>query len=340
MTAATARAALPDVNLTGTQRVALLLMVLDKDTARTLLKGLSSDDLEAVGLAMAEVEDVPASVVEQVVADFVRDMHDAVLVPRSGTDFALHVLPGLIDEGRRPRVVQKLKRRLSSEFRQELARVPPAVVAAALRGEHPQTRAVAILLLGEDMGARVLGGLTPEERQDAARRMAQLTEVPIEVVEDVEAALREALAGGAPGWAVPGVDKTAKTLGRLAQEQQTQVLEAIALRDGELSDTLRRRMVVFDDILSLDNRGMQVVLKQVDRLTVATALRGAKAELRKKVLDNLSSRAAEDLAEEIDLLGPIPRARIESARQEVVETVLRLQSEGTITLALDGAEVI
>ena len=330
--------ALKPEDLTGPQRAAVLVMYLDREVAKEVLRHLSDNDLNGIGEAMAEVEHVTPEVIEEVVGQFIRDMYDACLVPTTGQDFALDVLPELVEPSRRPRMVSHLRRNLSNRLAQAVGQHPPQTVAAVLLDEHPQTRAVALLLMGEDCAADVIGEFPDGDRSEVALRMARIERIPAQLADKVEESLIAALddADGIGGMTLPGVDRTAKILGRLGLEQQQSVLDGIARGEPELSEILRRRMVVFDDLTRLDDRSMQTLLKSIERDKLVIALRGATPEITDLVLRNMSSRAAQDLAEEIEILGPKPRSVVEQAREEIVQTVLHLREEGALTMSFGG----
>ncbi|MED5370486.1 MAG: FliG C-terminal domain-containing protein [Myxococcota bacterium] len=325
--------------LTGTQRAAVLLMFLNRDVSGVILEHLKADEIRDIGLAMADMDDVPSEVVERVVADFVRDLHRTTLFPRTGRAFALGVLPSLVPEDRRTRVEAALKRNLSRDFEEYIATRAPEAVAAILSDEHPQTRAVALMLMGTDNAASVLKCMDEEERLDSTLRMARLRTVPGELADDVERALRVALEDdGADRWVVEGIDRTAQVLGRLGSEINEEVLDRLEDDDDELADILRKRMVVFDDLQDLDRRGVQAILKEIEKQDLLLALKGASPEMRDLFLGNLSSRAAADLEEELEIMGPTPKKALREAQENIVEVAMRLAEEGTIYLAALGEE--
>ncbi|MEN0065247.1 MAG: FliG C-terminal domain-containing protein [Myxococcota bacterium] len=331
----------PD-GLTGPQRAAILVMYLTRDVAKDVLRHLSDTDLEQVGAAMAAVEQVSPKTIEIVVEKFIRDMYDACLVPSTGPEYALETLPQLVDEPRRPRLVSALRRRLSDRLAAAVAKHPPRTVSTVIKDEHPQTQAVALLLMGEDNAAGVLACFDEDERASVALRMARIERIPAALADEVEDGLLAALEDkGVGGLVMPGVDRTAKILGRLPGDEQQAVLDGIAKGEPELSDTLRRRMVVFDDLGRLDDRSMQTLLKSIEREKLVIALRGAGDDILNLVIRNMSSRAAKDLVEEIDVLGPKPKAVVEQSREEIVQTVLHLREEGAIVLSFgDEAEML
>ncbi len=327
--------------LSGAQRSAILLMYLQRDSARKVLQHLSLREVEDIGRAMAELEHVDQKTVETVVGDFVRELARSAMVPKTGRAFALEILPELVGGPAGQRVGGALRRLYSTEFQEYCAAFPPRTLAALLRDEHPQARAVALMLMGTNTAARVLNELTDDERLDVSVRMARLDGVSAEVADDVERAVRLALdEAGAIRWQVAGVDRTAQVLGRLARPINEPLLGRIGESDPALSDALRRRMVTFTDLGMLDDRSIQTLLKSIERPTLLSALRGADSTMRELFLRNMSTRAASDLREEIELMAPLPRSQVQLAQEEIVQTVMRLSADGSVRLFTSGDELV
>lgn len=330
-------AAEPQVD--GLRRSAILLMYLDRKVARSLLERLSTEEIRELGHAMAEIEDVPGEEVEQVIRDFVTDLHKSAMFPTTGRSFALGVLPDLLPEAQRGRLEGSLRRALSTEFQDYIATKSARAVAAILSDEHAQTRAVALVLMGTDNAAGVLRCMDEEERFDSAVRMAKLKNVPGELADDVERSLRQALEDdGSDRWSVQGVDRTAQVLGRLGTELNEPLLARLANENSALSDRLRRRMVVFQDLAGLDRRAVQALLKEIEKEDLLLALKGADAAMRDLFLRNLSSRAAADMEEELEIMGPVPKRSLQQAQENIVEVAMRLAEDGTIYLAVLESE--
>ena len=323
--------------LTGAQRAAILVMYLDREVAKGLLRQLDDDDVRAVGLAMGSIENVDPAIIEAVIGEFVRDLHEVSMMPRSGPDFVAKVLPQLLDETRRNELLPIINRRVNKEFEQFIAMRPPASVAAMLRDEHPQTQAVALCLMGPENAAMVLKHLPEETKTAITVRMARLKRIPGELADDVIMALRAALGKQDDHLDVGGVDRTARILGRMSRNENGAILEGVSDEDPDLADSLRRRMIVFEDLVQLTNMAIQVVLKQVDRDDMVLALKGASSQLQDLFLANVSSRAADDIREEMEIMGPVPRSRIRAAQERIVAAALTLAEEGSIYLPM-GAE--
>lgn len=324
-------------DLTGIQRAAVLVMYLEHPVATRVLENLSNEELKDIGVAMAEVEHIEPALIEEVVAEFVRDLTAMSMVPTTGREYALGVFPALIDEGRRGRIHSNLKRQISNEFAEYIASRPARTVATILQDEHPQTQAVALLLMGPDTAGEIMTLLDEHERFDISMRMATIKHIPGDMADDVEASLREALEDrGSDRWNIEGLDQAAQTLGRLKADARDELLARVAKQDPELAENMRRRMVVFTDLGNLDARSVQALLKNIDRKAMILALRGASPDLRDLFLDNMSSRAAADLRDELEIMGPVPRSEVETAQEEIVQVALGMQEEGVIRITSSG----
>ncbi len=324
----------PDaLKLTGLEKSAILVMYLERDTARQVLRRLKDDEVKRLGMAIASVQHVPDAVIEAVVKDFIISLQSVALVPYTGRDFAQTVLPELVDEDRRHVVAGAIRRRVGSDFEDFIRSRSATAVAAVLREEHAQVQAVALLRMGAENASRVLGVLGAEAQYDLTKRMALAERVSGELADDVEDAIRRALEDQDDPLLIGGAQTTARILGRLPREKNQTVLERLREEGNELADRLQRLMVVFEDLTNLDDRGIQQLLRVVERGDLVLALKGASPDLRARFLKNLSSRASADLQDEMDVLGSPRKAQIRTAQENVTATAQRLHDEGVLVLA-------
>ena len=321
----------------GLERAAILVMYLERSLAKGLLDLMSDDEVRKVGLAMAAIDRVEAPDIERIVGDFVRELYEVSLMPRTGPEFVNKVLPELLEEERRETILPILRRRVNTEFADFITSRPAEAVAAIMADELPQTQAVALSLMGPDNAARVLKLMAEEDKGEVTVRMARLKRIPGELIDDVTMAITGALGRDDDFLEVGGVDRTARMLGRLPKTENDRILEVVADEDNPLAERLRRRMVLFGDLMTLTNRGIQTLLKQVDRDDLILALKGGTTAEVDRFLENVSSRAAEDIREEIEIMGPVPKTRTRSAQERIVATALKLAEEGSLYLAI-GAD--
>jgi flagellar motor switch protein FliG len=323
-----------DETYSGIERAAILVMYLERSLAKGLLDLMNDEEVRKVGMAMAAIDRVEAPDIERIVGDFVRELYEVSLMPRTGPEFVNKVLPDLLEDERRETILPILKRRVNTEFADFISNRPPEAVAAIMADEHPQTQAVALSLMGPDNAAKVMRLMPEEDKGEVTVRMARLKRIPGELIDDVTTAIIAALGRDDDFLDVGGVDRTARMLGRLAKTENDRILEVVADEDNPLAERLRRRMVLFSDLMTLTNRGIQTLLKQVDRDDLILALKGGTPQEVDRFLDNVSSRAAEDIREEMEIMGPVPKSRIRGAQERIVATALKLAEEGAIYLSI------
>ncbi|MSQ03750.1 MAG: hypothetical protein EXR71_18000 [Myxococcales bacterium] len=323
----------PAVVLSGLEKAAILIMYLQGPSARMVLKKLKDDEVKRLGVAIAAVQQVPDGVIESVVKDFILSLQSVSMVPYTGRDFAQSVLPELVDDERRQVVASAIRRRVGNDFEDFMRSRSAGAIAAVLREEHPQVQAVALLRMGAENASRVLSVLDAEAQYDLTKRMAGAERVSGELADNVEDAIRRALEGQDDPLLIGGPQTTARILGRLPREKNQLVLERLRDEGNDLGDKLQRLMVVFDDLIHLDDRAIQQVLKVVERGDLVLALRGASPEIKARFLKNLSTRAAADLEDEIDVIGNPRKAHMRTAQENVTAAAQRLNDEGVIVLA-------
>lgn len=324
-------------NLTGAERAAVLVMYLDRQLSSRLLKSMSPADLQAVSMAMTTLEPVDRETVADVIADFVTDLAEASMVPYSGEAFVSSVLPGLIDKRQR-RVLDAVNRRVNEDFAHFCVGQPAAVLAALVSAEAPQTQAVALSLMGPENAARVLQKLADEEQTEVTMRMARLRRIPGDLADEVIRAIMESCDEQSDQLEVGGLTRTARILGKMKKANNELLFTSLGEVDGELADNLRKRMVIFEDLCILDSRGMQTLLKHVTRDDLLVGLAGAPSRVMDQFLSGVSSRAADDIKEQIEIRGRQPKRDVEAARFRIVEVAMQLAEDRQIYLPVGPVE--
>ena len=321
------------------RKAAVLLLSLDKPLAAEVLSLLPRPVVEAISMEIARTEDVTAEQQAKALADFDADVGGRVYVGRGGLDSAEDLLNrGLGEEG---------GMEILEAVRQSLTSVPFAFLQKAgadnlltfISEEHPQTIALILSHLPGALAAEVVGGLSPVKQIEVIRRVAAMEQTSPDVVKEVEASLRRRMTSTFDTQLekAGGVPRVAEILNVTDRMTNKTILENLEQDDAELAEEIRRLMFVFEDLLKLDDKAIQSLLKEVDNATWAVALKGASEEIADKVLGNLSQRAADTLREEMSYLGPIKLSDVEAKQQTVVDAVRRLEDSGDIEIS-SGAD--
>lgn len=313
-------------------KAAILLLSLEKPLAAEVLSQMPRDMVESVTLRIAKLEDVTKEQQEAVIKEFYKEAQERTHIETGGLDFANDLLAQSLGADGAGEILESVRQSMSSVPFGFLHRAGADSLLTFIQDEHPQTIALIMSHLPAPMAAELLSGLPSTKQLDVICRVANMEQTSPEVVRDVESSLERRMrsmfnqqmekAGG-----VPLVAQILNVTDRMTNKG---ILENLEAEDPELVDEIRRLMFVFDDLLKLDNKAIQSLLKEVDNSQWAVALKGASEEIRQKVLGNLSQRAAELLKEEMEYLGPVKLSDVESMQQQIVDAVRRLEDAGEI----------
>jgi flagellar motor switch protein FliG len=323
------------LNESGVRKAAILLVQLGHDRASQLLSLLPESEVEAISAEILELESLEAGETESVLNEF-RDLATArANVLRGGPQFARAVLEESLGHDRAESIMNRLAATALQLPFQFLHRADPRQLLSFISGEHPQVIAVVLAHLSSDKATLVLSGLDPERQADVAHRIAVMDRTSPEGLEDLEAALERKMGSILQPMdfsKVGGVDPLIQIINRSDRATERLIVEGLQARDPELAEEIKSRMFMFEDIVMLENRDLQQVLRQVDGADLALALKGVTDEVRDKVTSNMSERAAVTLVEDIDLLGPVLLRQVEEAQQKIILVIRRLEDAGDIVL--------
>lgn len=322
--------------LTGLQKAAILVVQVGRDRAGRLLAAMSDGEIEELTAEIMRLGTIDPAVADQVVREFYGMVNgDASPVREGGAAFARQMLESSFGAERAAGVLGRVAAASSTGPFDFLLEADPKQVLSFLTGEHPQTVAVVVAHLRPEQASVILGGLPGELQSDVAHRIAVMERTTPDVLEVVAGVLQpktSTVLAPTGASAVGGVQPLVEIINRADPGTEKLILEGLQRRDGELAEEVRSRLFVFEDVITLEDRALQLVLRQVEAADLATALKGARADVREKVLGNVSERARENLLEEIELLGPVRLSVVEEARAKVVTAIRALEESGQITV--------
>jgi flagellar motor switch protein FliG len=322
-------------NRPGVRKAAVLLVQLGQETASKVLAHLPESEVEAISAEILQLESLGASETETVVSEF-RELATARgNVLRGGPEFARALLEESLGYERAESVMGRLAATAMQLPFQYLHRADPRQLLSFISGEHPQVIAVVLAHLASDKATLVLSGLDPERQADVAHRIAVMDRTSPEPLKLLEEALERKMGSILQPMdisKVGGLDPLIQIINRSDRATERLIVEGLQARDPELAEEVKSRMFMFEDILMLENRDLQQVLRQVEGADLAPAMKGVSDELRQKITSNMSERAAETLLEEIDLLGPVLLRQVEEAQQKIIQVIRRLEDSGDIVL--------
>ena len=325
--------------LSGIEKSAILLNVLGNRVTAEIFKHLRDNDVKRVVTAMGQINKVPITIVKQVLDDFyveISEEEQLIFGHATGKDFILETL----GEERAKTVLGQLAIVDGSRSLEALELVDPRTLANFLMNEHPQTTAVVLAHLSPDRKCEVLKKLPEPVQTEVVLRIANLDFISPSLLAQVDEILKQELAtlGSIDTQQLGGVSPIAEMLNIMDKNTEQSIMARVEERDPQLAEEIRRLMFVFEDIVFIDDRGMQTLLKEVpnDKLTVA--LKTAPEEIKEKIFKNISKRAADLLREDLASMPPVRLSDVESAQQEIVNIAKRLEGEGKLIISRGGGE--
>ncbi|WP_426561203.1 flagellar motor switch protein FliG [Angustibacter sp. McL0619] len=327
--------------LTGPQKVAIVLMQIGRERSAPILSQLREAEIEEVAGEIVRLRSVAPEVVESVLQEF-QDAFGAGAANAAGggVEVAHELLAATFGSERASAVIDRLAKAHATDAFSFLADADPRTLVSFLSGEHPQVVAVVLAHLQLDQASVILSGLPPDQQAEVAHRigtMERTNHEMVRVVADVlERQTSTVLQPGRNAAAVGGVQPLVDLINRADPATERIILESLESRDPALAEAVRARLFVFEDVTTLEDRGVQLVLRQVETGDLAVALKGVTDLVREKVLSNVSERARENLLEEIGLLGPQRVAAVEEARAKIVQVIRSLEESGQIMLRRGG----
>lgn len=332
------------MKLSGPQRAAVVITQLDDIRARTLLKSMSENDAIRLMVEVARLPPLTADDVQAVTTDFTSAAGAFMAVRQGGMEVAHRWLQERLGAVRAAEVMADLSTAVADEPLHFLNKIEPAQIAGFLADEHPQAIAIVLANIHHEHAARVLDHLEKQVATDVVRRMATMTPVASPLIRRVADVLEQRLANvmrsGGNVAAASGVSAAAAVLNNVDPAIEREILQRIETEDPDLAEVIRGEMFVFDDVAQLDDMTLQTVLRSVVMKDVALALKTATPDVVDRFMQNMSERAADDLREELQSLGPQRLSTIEAAQAAVVKAVRELADSGTITIGRANDELI
>jgi len=319
----------------GKKKAAIFLLSLGSEASAEVIKNLDEREIEALANEVAAIGMVPQNVKDSVLKEMASALGSAATGGAGGVGKAEEMLEVALGKPKASEIVGKMRMRKASGALRQIEEMDSSTVVEFLKGEHPQTIALIIAHLESQAAANMLAALPEEQRVEVARRIATLGTVSPDAAAEVEQILASQLEGLGKGEdvaAASGVKILADILNVADRSTEKEVLGAISDDSPEIANQVKQLLFVFDDILKLDDRAVQRVLREVDTNDLALALKASDEEIKKKILDNVSERAAEMIQEEIEYMGPKRLSEVEAAQLRIIEVIRSLEEANEIII--------
>lgn len=327
-------------NLSGLQRSALLMLGLGEQHAAEILRHMGPKEVQEVGLAMASLSQVTNSQMEIVMQKFVDAIGEQTSLGLGADDYIRNMLTSALGEDKASGIIDRILLGRNSKGLEQLKWMDPRAIAELIRQEHPQIIAIVMSFLEPDQAASVLSEFPERVRTDVVMRVATLDGIQPAALQELDEILERQFSGGnnMKSSALGGVKKAADILNFVDGAIESKVIEQINEADEDLSQRIQDSMFVFENLIDIDDRGMQTLLREISSDQLLLALRGAPEALRDKIFKNMSSRAAEMLKDDLEAAPPAKLSDVEASQKEILTVARRLADAGEINLGGSGGE--
>lgn len=322
------------------RKAAIVLLSLDKSVTTEVLGHLPREQVERLTLELARTDNVSQEEQEKAIDDFREDLGERTEIERGSLDLANELLAGSLGDEAASGIVENVRRSIESIPFGFLHKVSADDLLNFISDEHPQTVALILSYLPTNLAADILAKIQPDKQLDVVQRVAGMEQTTPEIIREIEESLKTRMASlfNQETEFAGGIPLVAQILNVTDRVTSKGILEGLERDSEELVEEIQRLMFIFDDIINLDDKAIQTLLKEVDNSQWAMALKGASDEIRDKIMGNLSQRAAENLNEEMEYLGPVKLSDVEGVQQQIVDTIRRLEETGEIVVASGDGE--
>jgi flagellar motor switch protein FliG len=324
-------------NLIGRQKAAILLLGLGEEIAPKVLETFTEFELQQISREISRLGNVPGDITEKIAREFV-DAAGSKSMFYGGKDYLKNILQKTMGEEKTKNFLDKVSDSLQEKPFGSLAHVDPRVIASFIKAEHPQTVALILAHLESEKAAQILGLLPEGIQADVVLRIASLDRVPREMINEIENVLESELktTGGIESQRLGGLDVVSELINNLDKNTEVSIMEVIEENDPDLAENIKKLMFTFDDLIQVDDRGIQSILKEINNEDLLLALKTATEEVKEKIFSNMSKRAASMVRDDLESLGPVRLSDVEKAQQVIVKVVRKLEEEGKIVIAGSG----
>lgn len=319
----------------GLRKAAVLLLQMGKENSAKVMAMLRDNEVERLYAEIVRLGTVDQATSDAVLDEFYEMAHSNQRVAQGGIDYARELLVETLGHDRADEIAQRINASFADAPFSFLQRADPRQVLSFLLEEHPQTIALVLAHMPAALASQVLGGLPADRQSDVALRIAKMDRTAPEIIRKVEDLLERKLSSlimPSDLSHVGGVGPLVDIINRSDRGTEKSILDGLAKRSPELAEEIRSQMFMFEDLVTIEDRSMQLVLRQVEAQDLATALKGVKDEVRDKIMRNLSERAAEDLADEVEVMGTVRLRVVEEAQAKIIAVVRSLEESGQIVL--------
>ncbi|MBP9996722.1 MAG: flagellar motor switch protein FliG [Lachnospiraceae bacterium] len=331
-----------DEALSGLQKSAILLITLGPERSATIFKHLKEEEIEELTLEIANTRSITPQLKESVLEEFYQVCLAQQYIAEGGIGYAKELLEKALGNEQAIEVISKLTASLQVKPFEFVRKAEASQLLNFIQDEHPQTIALILSYVSSGQAAQIISALPQERQADVAKRVALMDRTSPDVIKEVEKVLEGKLASlvNQDYTIVGGVDQVVEILNSVDRGTEKHIMETLEIEEPELADEIRKKMFVFEDILLLDDRAIQRVLRDVDNNDLGLALKGSNEQVQTAIFNNLSKRLATMIKEDMEFMGPVRMKDVEEAQQKIVNIIRKLEDSGEIVISRGGGDEI
>lgn len=329
-------------NITGVQKAAVLVIALGPEKSSQIFKHLKEEEIEELTLEIANTRSITPQLKEDVINEFYEVCLAQQYIAEGGIGYAKDLLEKALGEEKALDVISKLTTSLQVKPFEFVRKAEASQILNFIQDEHPQTIALILSYLSPQQAALIMSALPPDRQADVAKRVATMDRTSPDVIKEVERVLETKLSSlvNQDYTVIGGVDAVVEILNAVDRGTEKHIMETLEIEDPELADEIRKKMFVFEDILLLDDRAIQRVLRDVDNNDLAVALKSSTEQVQNAIFNNLSKRLAAMIKEDMEFMGPVRMKDVEEAQQKIVNIIRKLEDSAEIIISRGGGDEI
>ena len=328
--------------MSGLQKSAILLIALGPEKSATIFRHLKEDEIEELTLEIANTRSITPQIKEDVIEEFYQICLAQQYIAEGGIGYAKELLEKALGNEKAMSVIGKLTASLQVKPFEFVRKTDASQLLNFIQDEHPQTIALILSYLSPSQASMIISALPPERQADVAKRVAMMDRTSPDIIKEVEKILESKLANlvNQDYTIIGGVDAVVEILNAVDRGTEKHIMETLEIEEPELADEIRKKMFVFEDILLLDDRSIQRVLRDVDNNDLAVALKAANENVQAAIFNNLSKRLAAMIKEDMEFMGPVRMKDVEEAQQKIVNIIRKLEDSAEIVISRGGGDEI
>lgn len=326
--------------MTGAEKAAILLLYVGTDASSKILQHMDDNDIKKIGQAMANLGHVPLETIQQVVEEFNEMTNPEAGFFSKGDEYVRKILEKALGPQKAEMILSEMYTSDLSDLEDILDNLDAKTIANFLSQEHPQTIAVVVAKLRPKKTSEIISHLPPSLQAEVVIRIADVDQVSPEIINEIDEVIKRELTalGGIQRFKVGGVEKVVEMFNYFERSKEKAILDSLDSMNPPLAEVIRKHLFTFEDIFKLDDRSIQAVMREVSNDTLTLAMKASPEEVKEKIFRNISSRAADMIREDLEVMGPVRLSDVEKAQGEIIKIVRKMEEEGRIVLGGRGGE--